>query len=233
MPKVKKKLKKKPVKRIEAWSYSRLKQYRTCPRQSKLAVIDKLPRSGTPGPALVRGGEAHTYLQSVTTGIAKPNRREFRWATKQLLEIVGYHEFDVERQWAVTRRWEEAEWYARNTWLRVVIDFVAYDGDTRMMVVDHKTGKVREEETLEQLSLYALVTLVIFPKLEEVVAAAWFVDHELEIKATWERKQLPELKKYWLYESKKLLADRSFAPSPSNVCRWCDFSKAKGGPCEY
>jgi hypothetical protein len=42
------------------------------------------------------------------------------------------------------------------------------------------------------------------------------------------------LKKKWEGRIKALFADDTFAPRPSDfACRFCDYSKEKGGPCEF
>ena len=99
--------------------------------------------------------------------------------------------------------------------------------------MDYKTGKVRAEQVEEQLSLYALVALLLYEDLKEVVVQAWFLDHDQELVRHFKRKHIPKLKEYWEREVVRYFKDRDFVPNPGYYCRWCDFSKAKGGPCKF
>ncbi len=219
--------------RLDAWSYSRLSTYRKCPKQSKLKDIDKVKVPGQKlGSALLRGREVHDYMQAVTTGKTPAKRREFQWGTTRVLEIAGRRDYDVERRWAVNKRWQRVEWFSDDAWCRIVVDFVGYDGDLRMLMVDYKTGKIREIDTKEQLSLYAVVGFALHPLVQEIVVEAWWLDHQHSLRRTYARKVDGILQEVWEQQARPLLEDRTFEATPGSHCRWCDFShKHKGGPC--
>jgi hypothetical protein len=221
------------VKRFFAWSFSRLSNYRRCPAQAKYKHISRLPTQQ--GPALARGAEVHEFLQKVATAAARdiPKRREFSWAIKKIRSAIKGKEFDVERRWAVNKTWNKVEWFDPNAWCRIVADLVVYETSRTWLIVDHKTGKLREEEVVEQLSLYATIALQLEPKLKVVKVQAWYSDLEKSVERVFRRSDLEDLTIYWNNETGKMLADTRFAPRPGNYCTWCDFSKKKGGPCRY
>ena len=61
----------------------------------------------------------------------------------------------------------------------------------------------------------------------------WYLDAGEERGRTFMRSEVPGLKKHWEKRSKAMLADTSFKATPGDACRWCAYSKTKGGPCEY
>jgi RecB family exonuclease len=118
----------------------------------------------------------------------------------------------------------------------VKTDIYSLDRKTNIvLVVDNKTGKVREEH-LEQLKLYAMGALLKFPTVDAVDVRLWYIDANLEVPQEpklYYRKELPALKTYWLKETKAMLNDTKFAPKPSSNCRYCHFRKSNKGPCTY
>jgi hypothetical protein len=69
--------------------------------------------------------------------------------------------------------------------------------------------------------------------VEKINTKLWYVDQGIEVVETYERDVHETQIKQWNKAAKPLLSDRAFAPKPSSLCRWCDFSVAKQGPCKY
>lgn len=220
----------KAVERFLAWSFSRLSDWRRCPRQAAWKHIKKKPTKGNP--AMARGSEVHSYLQGVAND--KPaRRREFKWAAGEIHKALGEdREYDTEMQWAFDKNWKRVEWFDKSAWVRMVLDLAVYEDD-RALIVDYKTGRVKKEDHKEQLWLYALGAFLEDADLKQVTVEIWYVDHQDTLREVFRRNQLKELKAYWKKQVKGMMADRRFVPRPGNYCRWCDFSKKKGGECEY
>jgi hypothetical protein len=69
-----------------------------------------------------------------------------------------------------------------------------------------------------------------------VQAELWYLDQGViwpEAPNPVSVKQYPKLQKLWGQRTKAMLTDKTFKPRPGNACRWCTYSKAKGGPCQY
>jgi hypothetical protein len=87
-----------------------------------------------------------------------------------------------------------------------------------------------------QLELYAIAGMEHYPTAPRARTQLWFTDqgivHE-ENEAGYTRAKLPALKKAWEKRIIPMMSDTKFSPRPGNYCRWCHFSKAKGGPCVF
>lgn len=216
--------------KITAWSYSRYSLYEECPAKAKYKFIDKLPEPSSP--AMERGNTIHKLAEQYTKGLIKKLPPELKLFKEQFEELKRSKPI-VEETWAFTSKWAKTTW---NDWqgcaVRIKIDAACVFDDT-LYVIDHKTGKMREGyET--QLSLYALGGMLTFPKVKTVSTQLWFLDQggqptEKEYKST----QLTVLMQDWDKRTRPMLADTRFSPKPGNACRWCPYSKSKGGPCKF
>jgi hypothetical protein len=103
------------------------------------------------------------------------------------------------------------------------------------LVVDHKTGRERPQEHASQLELYSIIEFSVNPRIDYVLGEIFYVDHGKKLSAMFNDRDLmlTRFRDRWTEKAEKMLADREFAPTPSQwTCRWCAFSRAKGGPCE-
>lgn len=219
----------KTAQRITAWSFSRWWTYQTCPYQAKLKYIDKIGKPFA-GPAAERGTEIHQLGEDyLLKKLPRPPAEygKFKPQLKELRQLKA----DAEKEWAFTRAWERTTWFASNTWLRVKVDAVALADDTAT-VVDFKTGKVYDHHML-QMDLYAVAAMIQIPVAKRVRTALWYVDQGKGEEETFPRTSLTKLKKSWEKKAAPMLADTKFKPTPSEACRRCEFSAAKGGPCKY
>lgn len=212
---------------ITAWSYSRLSSWEACPAKAKYKFLDKLPEPDSP--AAARGGAIHTLAEKYIKG-------EITELPPELVQVEEYLEGlkggDAELQLAFTKDWEPCSWFGPQVYCRVVFDVVKRDG-AKGTVVDHKTGKQRQEEHTDQLRLYALTAFLQWPELDEIEAQILYIDHGERLRMTFHRASIDELKTYWDNRAGKMMADTIFSPKPNPGCRWCAFSKSKGGPCIF
>jgi len=224
----------KAASRITAWSFSRLQDYRKCPRFAKYKHVDKIREPGNE--AMARGSAIGKMAEDFIIAKGKPKCppeiKEFE------LEFVELRKRKAvcEDQWAFNSSWEETGWFDHDAWCRIKTDIYALNKQTNtLLVVDNKTGKVREEHQ-EQVKLYSLGGLLKFPAADAVDARLWYLDHGVEEPAEpklYTPADIPKLKAYWAKQVKPMLADTRFAPKPSYGCRWCFFSKGNSGPCQY
>ena len=219
--------------KIEAWSFSRLQDWRGCARKAKYKHIDKIKEPGNE--AMERGSAIDKMEGDFITGALKKCPPEIKSFEAELLELRKRKAI-VQEQWAYDKNWVEVGWFDKEAWCRIKTDVYTHDLKTNtMLVVDMKTGKIREEHK-EQVKLYALGGLMKLPTVDVVDARLWYTDQAVELPEEPElytRADVPALKKYWAAQVKPMLADTRFAPKPSSNCRYCFFSKAKGGKCEY
>ncbi len=234
----------KKIHMIEAWSNSRFATYDQCPAKAKYQYIDKLKTETNA--AMQRGRDIHTYAEMYVKGKiqAMPNELElfdveFDQLRKMFKAKTG-PSVNPELQWAFKKDWTPCEWFGPTTWCRIMIDcFVHNKKENRATVIDYKTGKIRDGYDI-QLELYAAGAFALFPELEEVKTELWYLDQgeirggdEKTGEGVFTNEDGDRLIAEWNKRVKPMLNDKAFAPKPNNLCHWCDFSNANGGPCEY
>lgn len=232
--------------KITGWSFSRYNTYRQCPQLAKYKFIEK--RVEPSSPALERGTEIHKLAEDYIKGKIRNTPKELKLFTDMLKFMKA--EFKkktalimVEDQWIFRSDYSATVWNDwAGAWLRVKMD-VAHteDNNETMVVSDFKTGAYRPNEIeayLMQLELYAMAALVKFPYLKKVKPRLVYLDTGDTYPPTGEtieytQVDVPKLKKLWEKRVKPMLNDARFKPTPSSKCKWCHFSKAKDGPCQY
>ena len=232
--------------KITSWSISRFKDYDSCPLKAKLKHIDKMKEPSSP--AMERGTEIHTLAEHYIKGIIRTVPAAlvafsdyFKDRRKQFAKDPDT--IHVEQSWAYRNDWSITrfdDW--TGCWLRVKVD-IAWQppGEPGVLIVDDvKTGRYKPEEHAEylaQLDLYATGAMVKYPDIVEVRPRLLYVDHGVihptGTPIVYKRDQLDNLKKGWEKKVAPMFKDTKFPPKPSNGCRWCSFSSAKGGPCKF
>jgi len=222
------------AKKITAWSFSRWAQYEECPFKAKLKFIDKLQEPQ--GEALARGSDIHNKAERYVLGTIKTLPTELKALRPQFKEVRKNGNAEVELSLAFTQQWQKCDWFDMSrAWVRVKIDLIVPEADY-VLVVDHKTGRYKALKYEPQLELYAIAGMEHYPTAPRARTQLWFTDqgivHE-ENEAGYTRAKLPALKKAWEKRIIPMMSDTKFSPRPGNYCRWCHFSKAKGGPCVF
>jgi len=214
-----------------AWSYSRLKNWRTCGR--KHAMVDLLKRySDDASPALHEGKVVHDAIAAyVRDGTPLPGTmRDYREQVDRVVgqPLPGVRQL-VEAEMAIRRDWVPCGFFEQGVWLRVKVDF-AKIGRQTAIAVDWKTGKV--DEDLQQLAITAQCIFSAYPAVRKVRCRyVWLSlngtttqDFEREDMAKLWATLLPEI---GIYE--QAYRDGNFPPSPSGLCvRHCPVTS-----CEY
>ena len=221
-----------------SWSFSRYSDWARCPLFAKLKHLDKMPTSASP--AMARGGEIAKLGENFLKGALrtlpaelKPLGEDFKFLKKQKTKFV-------EEQWGFDREWLPVAWNDWDRcWLRVKVDVGYVDGHV-VHIRDAKTGKMREEkneEDLLQLDLYVAAGATQFPDAKQFTSQLLYTDMGVRFpeKAPVTVSRAAALKRQaeWNKRVKPMFNDRKFVARPGFYCRWCDFSKSKGGPCKY
>jgi CRISPR/Cas system-associated exonuclease Cas4 (RecB family) len=218
--------------RFTAWSYSRLNDYLLCPLKAKLKHLLKLKEPESM--VLVRGSAIHEMAANYISGKSRTLNKELK-LFEQEFKLFRKVKAKVETQWAFDKNWKVCDWFAPDCWLRLVLDahhlFQGPHGDF-LHIVDHKTGKIREEQK-EQLELYAIGGFLKFPSAKRVKCSFWYLDQGEEVAVEFERADLPKLQKKWAAKAAPMLKDTVFAPRPNDKCRWCHWRAELGGPCKF
>ena len=226
-------------KQLTAWSYSRWRDYLDCPLKCKLKHIDHLP--DPKGPAVARGVEIHKQAEEYIGGSRSENPfTEFGPFAKMLDQLKKRKNVQPELQLTFTNGWDLTEWRAQDAWLRMAFDaiYVTKNG-TEAVIIDYKTGNKIEkyrENNKPQLGLYALGTFKALPRVVKVTTQFWYLDvgNLVDQRVFTRMSDESGLTIAWLQRVEAMMADTIFPARPSpDACRFCPFSRAKGGPCKF
>lgn len=153
-----------------AWSYSKLKNYESCPkRHYEVDLVKNFndlidPVTGKENEFIAEGNKAHAALAAACQGGSLPtNYSHFqRWVD---LVVSGPGQLLVEQKYAITRDFNPTTYFARDVWYRGIGDVVRLNGRAAL-VLDWKTGKIAEDSV--QLALMAACIFAHYPTIDVV-----------------------------------------------------------------
>lgn len=219
----------KPIIFNQPWGFSKLDVFRACAAKFKYQFIDKLPQGSSP--AMARGQKMHENIEMYLNG----------WSADLIPEVVDWKpqfdalklkDFKGEQAIGIDKGWGLLpDWFNKETWLRIKMDAYFIEND-EMTVIDFKSGQFRIPSQ-DQIELYAVAGISIQPAVKKVNAQFWFLDSGDVHTVTYTSEELLALRKKYETESAPLYAERAWMPQPSRECRWCPYSKTKGGRCQY
>lgn len=211
-------------------SYSAISMYEECPAKYKYSYIDGLD---TPvGPAAHRGTRLHQALEKYLKGkLAEEALPVDFWRIKSTLVEFKKLKARSEEEWCALADWTKCEEKHPEVWIKAVID-VRYRIGKTLFVWDLKTGRIYPEH-VDQLQLYSTVALSRLKDVNEVVVGGLYADEGKKFhETTYPRKMLPFLQQHWTERGQAVLKDNRYDPNPSpDNCKYCPFSKHRGGPC--
>ncbi len=208
------------------WSYSAISTYEGCPAQYKYSYLDKLPSGSSP--AAARGTRIHSLCESYVKGELPHIPNDMRKIGLQL-EDMRQRQASTEAVWLLDREWKPTD--NSGAWIKGIVDIHYVDRDV-LKIIDFKTGR-QYPEHVSQLELYALMGLSVYPEAKRAEYSALYVDDGCYgalggiIRQMWE-----PLKERWSDRAQAMYADEEFQARPGSSCRWCNYSRSKGGPCQ-
>ena len=219
-----------------AWSYSRLTTAERCLKMFRHHNILK-DVTFKASPAMDRGKDLHSRLdlavqRYVGNGVTSDDPKTIH-VMPIIKSFCDLHEIvTTELQIAFREDLSICDWFDKGTWLRAILDVIGTRGAVAS-VIDWKTGQVRYER--DQLRLFALVTLLRMPKIEEVHTSLIFIDHKQSTPAeVTHRRQLPLLLQEFSDRAELIqIAEQKgdWPASPGSHCGWqCACSKRQ---CSY
>jgi hypothetical protein len=204
-----------------AWSYSRLKNFETCPKRHYHYDIAKDITEEESG-ALLEGHDTHKAFELRVSRKQKlpPNLARHESWIQMLVKPPGFAY--AEQKLALNSFFEPVGFFADNVWFRCVLDFTKVM-DSFAVVVDYKTGKVGDDDT--QLSLQAATVFHTIPAINRVRSGMAFVNYDKVVSKVYHRsdipliwnKMLPRVKKY-----EAAMHHKEYPPTPSGLCvKYC------------
>ncbi len=204
------------------WSYSKLKNYRNCPK--KHYEVDLQKNYTENSEALTQGNQVHDALANACTGAA-PLPVTMAYLQKWVdLVRNSTGELKVEEKYAITRDFQPTQYFAPNVWYRGICDVLKLDyAKEEATALDWKTGKVGHDST--QLMLMASCIIVHYPQIQKVKTRFIWLGEDCTTRDVWDRNSimqhwnelLPEIKT--LESASKTL---EYPPKRSGLCkRYC------------
>jgi len=216
----------------EPWGFSKMETYKDCKKKFYFQYIKKLPSPGNA--AMERGGKIHetaeAYLQGWITSLPA-DQIDPVWQPR-LDELRHKPLFVSEQAIGLDSQWKPLKnWFQQETWIRAKMDADYFEEQT-VEVIDFKTGKYRVPSD-EQIELYAIVGLSKHPSATKARAEYWFFDMDDVYTKEYTAEYLVARRKYYEEFAAKLYSTEVWVEEPSRECKWCPYSKTKGGPCKY
>lgn len=217
-----------------AWSYSSLEQYDNCPRQyyyervTKEVKFDSKARTwGTQIHKLVedRLKEKKPLPEKLDDTPLAPVEQHL-----QKIEKFG-DAVKVEHKIALTRNLKLTEFFARDAYVRSVIDVLVW-ARRKIASIDWKTGKIRPGSTQQHLS--TAMMMEVDPQISESRTVFVYLKHGKAEAETVHRDQKPEIWKQFLTRAQRVEDAHEkdkWPPRPSGLCNgWCSVGSSR---CEF
>lgn len=203
------------------WSHSALGQFKNCPRQYYEVRIAKSVRESR-SEAMIWGEEVHKHFENrLKDGVVLPSTLEAHEPFLKYLNDLPGHEI-VEDRIALDEQLRPCGFFDKNVWYRGVIDYGKVNG-TNARIVDHKTGKVKNN--FDQLKLFAIHTFTRFPEVTDIRAEYYWTQNLSTSGETYTRDQVPELWEHFVPDLKQYaqaFQDDVWQPRQSGLCNgWC------------
>lgn len=169
-----------------AWSYSRLKNFETCPKRH--FEVDIMRRFDDGGEAILEGNLVHDILADAIgnkggKGTApKPVPEERRialedWAKPYLAMRAQGADVATEMDLAINAQFQPTGWFDKDAWYRAKVDVRVLSATQQVGIAeDWKTGKPAEDSP--QLQMTALVMFAHYAPLQLVQARFTFLKYD-------------------------------------------------------
>lgn len=213
-------------------SYTKVSMYMECPAKKRYRYDERRPVEQSPSAA--RGTRYHEAIERyIDAGVDTPPPEEFP-------ELGFYNSYlsrlrdngaKAEFAFALRRDWTPTEWGAEDAWLVGKADIWVPMLPTSH-VQDWKTGKIYDSHE-KQGEFYSTALFSYVPEAYEIKATFVYTDLRKEKNWTYHRDMLESLRARWTARIERMERDTECVPTPGFGCRFCPFSKAKGGPCHF
>lgn len=207
-----------------SWSWSRLKNYRACPKRHYEIDLAKTYKEDE-SEALTWGNAVHDAMaKRIGKGITLPPtmQRYQDWPARiTALKRAGL-DVSVENKMAMDEQFQPCSFFDAAAWFRCVIDVKILIPDLRgAITIDWKTGRDVKPE-FEQLALSSQVMFAHHPNIDQVVTIYVWFGHDTQSVKVYERKDLAET---WasvmptVKQMKESFRTLTYEPRPSGLCK--------------
>lgn len=204
-----------------AWSYSKLKNYETCPKRHWHIDVAKDVREEE-SEALMWGNEVHAALArrlDKNTPLPPPMQMYEPWC-ERILATPGT--LLVEQKLAITADFGACTFFDKAAWFRAIGDVIKIAGPVAM-IMDWKTGKIVEDSV--QLALAAGCVFAHHPEVQRVRSEFIWLKEDASTRVDLKREEMPKIwRDLWprIEALKQAHETVTYPPKPGSLCaRWC------------
>ena len=200
------------------WSYSSLNAFETCPKRYYLTIVSKQVKEPQTE-ATLHGNEVHKALELAIKGDQQlvPKYKQYAPIVERVRARDGKRL--VEHKFGLTSSFKPTTFFAKDVWVRGVIDFLLA-GEKTAVALDWKTGKVKTDG--DQMKLFAGAAFASFPWIERVKVGYVWLANDKVTPGEYTRDDIPEIWDTFLPRVQRMetaaKADR-WLPNPSGLCR--------------
>jgi hypothetical protein len=207
-----------------AWSFSKLKNFETCPRRHQ--EVDLLKRFKEHESEQLRYGNTMHRVLADAIGKAIPLPREpedFTFLQPWVNRVLkGDGALFTEQQYAITRDFCKCTWFSPNAWFRTIGDVVRVAARSAF-IGDWKSGARKPDSV--QLALSAQALFAHFPETEVVKATFFWVAENEEDTEYFTRAKLAALWPVIMERVNRMSQAwdlKVYPPTPSGLCiKYC------------
>lgn len=205
--------------------------YEDCPKQYWYHYVEGVEGFRPPSPAASRGTELHAKAEAYLKGDLKIYPPEFHRVSGHMMKLKAEAAIP-EQKLAVMQDWSVAGYDDEGVYLRGIIDVVVVK-DKWVEVQDFKTGQVYDSHP-KQMENYVSIVASHHPEINEFRSQLIYIDQGIVTtpKVT-PRERLKPIRMMMDGRIKNAEEDTIFPTRAGSACRWCDYSKKYGGPCQY
>lgn len=201
-----------------AWSYSRLKNYETCPkRHYHYDIARDIAEPQTP--QLSEGNATHKAFENrVRHGTRLPLPLLQHEAIMEKLAAAPGQVY-AEQKLALTVEFKPVDYFGKGVWFRTVLDYCNISNGIAS-VIDYKTGRPSPDPT--QSGLMAATIMHYDQTIEKVRSLLLFINHNHTERVDYTRAGLPAIWSQILPRVAKLqmaVETQEYPPNPGGLCR--------------
>jgi hypothetical protein len=219
----------KPAKVIP-WSYSSLTKFENCPRQWYL--LNTKQAQDAMGAEAMEGVKAHKAFENAVNDRERlpAHYQHYQPIVDRIKATPGQKL--PENKWGLTASLKPTTFFAKDVWARGVIDLTVLPGGDRAVLIDYKTGKVKDDSS--QLELFAGVAFAQYPYVQTVETAYLWVNKNKLTREKFSREGVPMIWQGFAGRVRRMehaLESDNFPPRPSGLCqKYCPVGRAL---CEF
>lgn len=206
--------------KVWSWSYSKLKNFETCPKRHYNVDVAKIVSEDEESGALAEGNAVHKVLdQAIGKDMPLPLGREYlqKWVDK--MRAPGAEKVLTEQKFAITEGLTPTEYFGYDAWYRGQADVIRINGPVAL-AVDWKTGKILEDGV--QLALMAQCVFSHHPQVKKIRTEFVWLKENATTRLDLSRSDMVKIWADILPRVARLKAAydaTEFPPKPGYLCR--------------